>query len=70
MTLLTDPPQKSGPPPASVEERPLTQIITGPRPRGFLGWLTTADHKKIGIMYMVTAFAFFLLGGLLAEAMR
>ncbi len=71
MTLVGDPPRKAGEAgPPSVEDRPLTQIIPGPRPRGVLGWLTTADHKKIGIMYMVTAFAFFLLGGLLAEAMR
>ncbi|MEU7483789.1 cytochrome c oxidase subunit I [Streptomyces sp. NPDC042319] len=33
-------------------------------------WLTTTDHKKIGSLYMVTAFAFFLLGGLLALSMR
>jgi len=37
---------------------------------GLLGWLTTADHKRIGILYMVTAFAFFLAAGLLAEIMR
>ena len=60
----------SGPKPTAMSDRPLTQIVSGPRPTGVLGWLTTADHKKIGILYMVTAFAFFLLGGLLAEAMR
>jgi cytochrome c oxidase subunit 1 len=51
-------------------QRPLTEIVPGPRPRGLLGWVTTADHKKIGLMYMVTAILFFLLGGLLAEGMR
>ena len=35
-----------------------------------LTWLTTTDHKRIGILYMVTAFAFFFVGGLLALAMR
>ncbi|GHC67884.1 aa3-type cytochrome oxidase subunit I [Streptomyces cinnamoneus] len=35
-----------------------------------LGYLTTTDHKVIGNMYLVTAFAFFLLGGLLAMLMR
>jgi len=60
----------SGARPTAVSDRPLTQIVPGPRPTGVLGWLTTADHKKIGILYMVTAFAFFLLGGLLAEGMR
>src|SRR6185436_2370871 len=34
------------------------------------GWLTTTDHKRIGILYITSAFAFFLVGGLLAEAMR
>lgn len=35
-----------------------------------LGWLTTTDHKVIGNLYMVTAFGFFLLAGLLAMLMR
>src|SRR3990170_1203398 len=30
---------------------------------GFWSWITTVDHKKIGILYGVTAFAFFLIGG-------
>jgi heme/copper-type cytochrome/quinol oxidase subunit 1 len=33
-------------------------------------WLTTVDHKRIGILYGTTAFAFFLLGGLEALLMR
>ncbi len=33
-------------------------------------WITTVDHKKIGIMYMVTAFTCFLIGGLLALVIR
>ena len=35
-----------------------------------IAWLTTTDHKRIGVLYMVTAFAFFLFGGLLAMTMR
>jgi len=27
-------------------------------------WITTTDHKRIGILYFVTAFSFFLIGGL------
>jgi len=38
--------------------------------RGLLGWITTTNHKQIGILYIVTTFAFFLLGGLLALLMR
>src|SRR5438876_99945 len=30
---------------------------------GFWGWVTTVDHKRIGILYGVTAFFFFLVGG-------
>src|SRR5438105_1314939 len=38
--------------------------------RGVGAWLTTVDHKKIGIMYMVSTFIFFLLGGLAALLVR
>src|SRR5918997_1362239 len=37
---------------------------------GVWGWITTVDHKKIGILYGVTAFVFFILGGLEAIAIR
>jgi cytochrome c oxidase subunit 1 len=40
------------------------------RATGLLGWLTTTDHKKIGISYMVTAFVFFMFGGVLALVVR
>ena len=33
-------------------------------------WLTTVDHKRIGVLYMVTALAFFVGGGILALLMR
>ncbi|HYT35278.1 MAG TPA: cytochrome c oxidase subunit I [Ktedonobacteraceae bacterium] len=33
-------------------------------------WLMTTDHKKIGVMYMLTGFAFFLVGGLEALMIR
>jgi cytochrome c oxidase subunit 1 len=38
--------------------------------RGWTSWLTTTDHKRIGIMYMVTTFVFFCLGGIEALIMR
>jgi cytochrome c oxidase subunit I len=38
--------------------------------RGWTSWITTTDHKRIGIMYMVTTFAFFCLGGVEALMMR
>ena len=33
-------------------------------------WLTTVDHKRIGIMYLVGGTLFFVLGGILALLMR
>ena len=41
-----------------------------PRATGLLAFLTTTDHKRIGLAYMVTAFAFFMVGGALALGMR
>ncbi len=37
---------------------------------GLYEWLTTTDHKKIGIMYIISSFIFFLIGGLLALGVR
>lgn len=39
-------------------------------PKGWKSWLTTVDHKRIGIMYMVAAMTFFLVGGIFALLMR
>ena len=33
-------------------------------------WIMTTDHKKLGVMYMVTAFFFFLVGGVDALLIR
>jgi len=51
---------------------------TGPAGRGRLArrgrvladWLTTTDHKKIGHLYLISSFGFFLAGGVLALVMR
>ncbi|MBM3959040.1 MAG: cytochrome c oxidase subunit I [SAR202 cluster bacterium] len=43
------------------------------RPRaehGLWSWITTIDHKRIGTLYGVTAFVFFLIGGVEALIMR
>src|SRR5207248_2812092 len=39
-------------------------------PRGVLGWLTTTDHKRIGLLYFFTTLAFFGAGGIEALLMR
>src|SRR5688572_7630628 len=37
---------------------------------GIMDWLTTVDHKKIGIMYGVASLFFMLIGGLEALLIR
>src|SRR4051795_12171690 len=39
-------------------------------PGGLVGWITTTDHKRIGILYLFTALVFFALGGAEALLMR
>ncbi|HVS28596.1 MAG TPA: cytochrome c oxidase subunit I [Solirubrobacteraceae bacterium] len=65
------------PPPRSAvtapRRAPVPEIAARRVPRrrlGWIEWLTTVDHKKIGILYMVTAFAFFLIGGVEALLIR
>ncbi len=38
--------------------------------KGLWSWLTTLDHKRIGIMYMITVMLFFLIGGIFALLIR
>src|SRR5215213_2266227 len=37
---------------------------------GWRSWLFTVDHKKLGIMYGVTAMTFFVIGGIEALLIR
>jgi cytochrome c oxidase subunit I len=37
---------------------------------GIWSWLTTVDHKRIGTLYLFTALAFFVIGGIEAEIIR
>ncbi|ONE04337.1 cytochrome c oxidase subunit I, partial [Burkholderia pseudomallei] len=54
--------------PGSAAERRLAALWES-RP-GWRGWLATVDHKRIGLRYIVTAFAFLLAGGAEALVMR
>ncbi|WP_229875785.1 cbb3-type cytochrome c oxidase subunit I, partial [Streptomyces griseoloalbus] len=40
------------------------------RGRAIISWLSTTDHKRIGHLYLITSFTFFLIGGALAMAIR
>src|SRR5579863_4703105 len=58
---------------ATTVLKPLPQIATdrvAHEPRGLVRWLTTTDHKQIGILYIVTSFMFFIVGGVEALMMR
>ncbi len=37
---------------------------------GWTSWLTTTDHKRIGIMYLIASWVFFVIGGVEAMLMR
>ena len=42
----------------------------GPKGNVLVGWITTTDHKKIGYLYLITSFLYFLLGGVMALVIR
>ncbi|MET9324846.1 cbb3-type cytochrome c oxidase subunit I, partial [Streptomyces sp. NPDC003038] len=51
---------------------PVTPIPVRGRGWGsvLISWITTTDHKKIGHLYLIASFAFFMFGGLLALLLR
>jgi cytochrome c oxidase subunit 1 len=51
---------------ARAEKSPHRGAYSG----GLWSWITTVDHKRIGIMYALSAFFFFLVGGLEALLIR
>jgi cytochrome c oxidase subunit I len=58
------------PPGPTVVARPLG-VFTRPRATtGWRSWLTTVDHKRIGVMYGAAALFFFTLGGIEALLIR
>ncbi len=53
--------------------RPRAEIIAHdarPEPKGWSSWITTTDHKRIGILYLWTVAVFFILGGVEALLLR
>jgi cytochrome c oxidase subunit 1/cytochrome c oxidase subunit I+III len=56
-------------PPAAEARIDRLERIWRERP-GVLGWLTTTDHKRIGILYFFTALVFFAAGGTEALLIR
>jgi cytochrome c oxidase subunit 1 len=60
VTIVNEPQRVETAPPALVG-RPGNAVVK---------WLSSTDHKTIGHLYLLTSFAFFLFGGLLALFMR
>ena len=49
----------------------ITDVIPRPASQsGLWSWITTVDHKRIGVLYGATAFIFLLLGGIEAGVIR
>jgi cytochrome c oxidase subunit 1 len=49
---------------------PATPVVPRDKGRILVDWLTTTDHKKIGYLYLITSFAYFLIGGVMALMIR
>lgn len=45
-------------------------LKNGSKFKGILGYLTSTDHKRIGLMYLYSIIAFFIIGGILGGFMR
>ena len=67
MTTVLEPPTPEAPP-RPAEDTGLLRRPTDPQ--GVWSWITTVDHKRIGILYGVTSFVFFLAGGIEALIIR
>ncbi|MEU3730747.1 cytochrome c oxidase subunit I [Streptomyces sp. NPDC033538] len=57
----------------ATQTEPITSLPAAER-RGWgrviVSWLTTTDHKRIGHLYLITSFGFFLIAGVLAMLIR
>ena len=57
--------------PASSNGTASVALLKRPRSMdGFWSWITTVDHKRIGVMYGITSMVFFVLGGIEALLIR
>ena len=55
---------------ATATLTPATPVIPKNKGRILVDWLTTTDHKKIGYLSLITSFAYFPIGGVMALMIR
>ncbi|MCB0914657.1 MAG: cytochrome c oxidase subunit I [Actinobacteria bacterium] len=67
MTILNERPESQAAITAPADRKAARKANYG---RTVVKWLTSTDHKVIGYMYLITSFAFFLVGGVMALAIR
>ena len=53
-----------------VASPPYLEVKAAPSTSGIWSWLTTVDHKRIGVLYLISALIFFVVGGLEAAILR
>src|SRR5690606_8002972 len=56
--------------PARLPDRSSAEVNYINAKKGILSWLLTVDHKRIGLMYLVSVIVSFALGGFFALAVR
>ena len=44
------------------------RVVPASKGKNFVKWVTSTDHKTIGYLYLMTSFAWFLIGGILDVA--
>src|SRR5512133_3409958 len=54
----------------AITEPRAPELAPEPQPHWLIQWLTTTDHKRIGILYLLNSFAFFFVAGIFALLMR
>ncbi len=73
--MTTTPTQPTAPTPTPRAPQPLPAEENAPinylnETRGIWSWMTTLDHKRIGVMYLVGVIVSFFLGGVMAILLR
>jgi cytochrome c oxidase subunit 1 len=68
--VAADRPREEGGEDVAVTEAPHQAPVAEPGRGRLLDWLTTTDHKKIGILYLFNSFFFFAAAGIMALLMR